>query len=293
MPKKTKKKQKKQSWTVQKYIIVLRNEGNLREYLPFRGKGWQLVALGGVLLALVSAVSMLVSVSFYSFWDSNYSEEAQLRSRVVSLAHHTDSLQSELLYHQHYLRSLWAVFGGDTAYLRETIAYKDVIDSSFVVRSYSYSPDIARSAPVSRSNQMQFPATSPKHEESISVVNRYLFPPIKGYISDNYAENEAHYGIDLLAPQGSTVQATAAGVVIFASWTQDGGYVIALQHEQGLVSFYKHNSELLKQVGEEVYSGAPIAIIGNTGNLSTGPHLHFEIWRDGKPINPERFISFQ
>ena len=291
MPKRAENNQKKQGWSQKKYLLVLRNEENLREQFPFRGKGWQLTTLAATLLTIIVALSMIISVATYAYWTKNYSDEAALRSRLLQLSYLTDSIQSDLLAHQYYLRSLRAVFEGNTAYLRESTPYRDTKDTSFTA-PYNFNNSSLFTS-TARPNQIQAIEPTSNYDKEVPRINRYLFPPIKGYISDRYAEHEAHYGIDLLAPKGTTVQATATGVVVFASWTQDGGYVIALQHKKGLASFYKHNEDLLKQVGETAYIGDPIAVIGNTGSLSTGPHLHFELWQDGKPIDPEQLISFQ
>ena len=271
---------------------MLRNEGNLHERFPFRGKGWQLIIFATLIIATIVFLSTAISITGYAYWMRHYSDEGQFRRRLIQLADLTDSVQGDLLAHQHYLRSLRAVFGGHTSYLRESIPYEDTVESSLSA-PYTYSLDsLSFFSSTDRSKQLSFSEVTSTYNRTLLSIELLFFPPIKGYISDKYAEHEAHYGIDLLAPKGTVVQATATGVVVFASWTQDGGYVIALQHAEGFVSFYKHNSELLKQVGETVYISDPIAVIGNTGSLSTGPHLHFELWQDGKPIDPEQLISF-
>ena len=130
------------------------------------------------------------------------------------------------------------------------------------------------------------------NRQQIYHITCTSFPLFEALFLIIFPAADAHYGVDLLAPKGATVHATAQGTVIFSSWTQDGGYVIALQHARGLVSFYKHNTTLLKTVGDKVLAGDPLAIIGNTGALSTGPHLHFEIWHNSQPVDPESFITF-
>ena len=101
-----------------------------------------------------------------------------------------------------------------------------------------------------------------------------------------------HWGVDLVARKGEPVLAAANGTVILASWTQDGGNVIAVQHPNQLVSVYKHNASLLKKTGDFVKAGEAIATLGNSGELTSGPHLHFEMWYKGSPVNPEDFIAF-
>ncbi|HFB99563.1 MAG TPA: M23 family metallopeptidase [Phaeodactylibacter sp.] len=121
----------------------------------------------------------------------------------------------------------------------------------------------------------------------------YFTPPITGIVSEHYAYDKKHFGTDILAPKNTPIKAIMDGVVISSDWTLETGNTIAIQHSNNLISFYKHNSALLKKVGNTVKAGEAIAIIGNTGTLSDGPHLHFELWHKGKPINPEDFINFE
>jgi len=101
-----------------------------------------------------------------------------------------------------------------------------------------------------------------------------------------------HYGTDIVAAPDQVVKAVLEGTITMATWTLDLGWIIQIQHENNLLSVYAHNAELLKKVGEYVKAGEPIAIIGNSGELTTGPHLHFELWHNGTPLNPEDFIFF-
>lgn len=120
----------------------------------------------------------------------------------------------------------------------------------------------------------------------------FLFPPVKGIISQSYGERNGHWGVDVAVPDGTIVTAVLDGTVIFSEWTIETGFVIAIQHNNELVSVYKHNSKVLKRVGTHVAAGEVIALSGNSGELSTGPHLHFELWYSGVPLNPENYISF-
>ncbi|MFT6320658.1 MAG: murein DD-endopeptidase MepM/ murein hydrolase activator NlpD [Granulosicoccus sp.] len=121
----------------------------------------------------------------------------------------------------------------------------------------------------------------------------YFIPPITGVVSEQFMPDKKHYGTDILAPKNTPVKATLDGFVISSDWTLETGNTISIQHSNNLISFYKHNSALLKEIGNPVKAGEAVAIIGNTGTLSNGPHLHFELWHKGKPINPEDFITFE
>jgi murein DD-endopeptidase MepM/ murein hydrolase activator NlpD len=125
-----------------------------------------------------------------------------------------------------------------------------------------------------------------------SEVSFVLFAPVKGTISNGYNPKEKHFAVDVVTTKDASVKATADGTVIFAEWTAATGYVIILKHKNNLLSVYKHNASLSKEQGELVKEGEIIATVGNTGELSTGPHLHFELWSNGYPTNPTNFIDF-
>jgi murein DD-endopeptidase MepM/ murein hydrolase activator NlpD len=120
----------------------------------------------------------------------------------------------------------------------------------------------------------------------------HFFTPVKGLISDHYDAKQNHFGIDIVAQPNEVVKATLEGTITLASWTLETGYIIQIQHHNNILSVYKHNANLLQKVGNQVKAGDAIAILGNSGELSTGPHLHFELWYNGKPINPEEYIIF-
>ena len=119
-----------------------------------------------------------------------------------------------------------------------------------------------------------------------------FFTPVNGVITDFFDAHEKHFGVDLVAKEKAKIYAVLEGTVILSSWTSETGHVIAIQHKNNYLSIYKHNSVLLKSAGDNVKAGDPVAIIGNSGEWSSGPHLHFELWHDGSPVNPENYIIF-
>lgn len=125
-----------------------------------------------------------------------------------------------------------------------------------------------------------------------NISNFIFLQPLKGAITNRFNIKKQHYGVDVVAPKNEAIKATLDGTVIFAEWTVETGYVIQLQHADNIVSIYKHNSVLHKKVGDHVKAGEVVAIVGNSGEFSTGPHLHFELWYNGIPINPEDYMMF-
>ncbi|WP_020568434.1 M23 family metallopeptidase [Neolewinella persica] len=126
----------------------------------------------------------------------------------------------------------------------------------------------------------------------VPLAQLFFVVPVNGEISAGYNPAESHLGVDILAPQNTPIKAVRDGVVFISEFTSSNGNVIGLQHDNNLVTFYKHNSQLLKKVGDRVKAGEAIAIIGNTGKLSTGPHLHFELWHEGSVVDPTEYLRF-
>ena len=120
-----------------------------------------------------------------------------------------------------------------------------------------------------------------------------FFVPIRGIVTNHFNSNNKHFGVDIVANTDAVIKATADGTVIFSDWSVEGGYVIGIQHDRNIISIYKHNAALLRFEGDMVKAGDAIAILGNGGSISTGPHLHFELWLKGRALNPEDYISFE
>lgn len=121
----------------------------------------------------------------------------------------------------------------------------------------------------------------------------HLTSPLVGTVSSPFDPTDRHFGIDIVAPSETPIKATLDGYIVVAEWSPENGNVIGIQHAGDLLTFYKHNSSLLKRVGAFVKAGEAVAIIGNTGTRTDGPHLHFELWHRGQPINPVGFVAFQ
>lgn len=125
-----------------------------------------------------------------------------------------------------------------------------------------------------------------------NMASIHFFIPLHGMVSQKFDKTTDHFAVDVVGLPNSRISAVMEGTVIFAGWTVETGYVIYIQHDNNLVSVYKHNSELLKKMGDHVNAGEVIAFMGNTGELTTGPHLHFELWYKGTPLDPEKYIDF-
>ena len=203
-----------------------------------------------------------------------------------------DALLSELERKDNYINNILGVLKGQLKQNVDSIEEADLISDITFPSSAKDSilrekVDSEERLNISSGTAIEIKTTSN------SIAHILFFKPIEGRLTESFNQREGHLGVDIIAPNDEPVKATLGGTVVFSSWTPDNGNVIQIQHSNNLLSVYKHNSVLLKSVGDIVDSGEPISFIGNSGELSEGPHLHFEIWQNGAPINPENYISFE
>src|SRR5699024_3472834 len=215
-----------------------------------------------------------------------YSSTNLMRKTIV-LEQKTDSLQSVLETNQQFLNSIQLVLSGKVNPQEQ--------DTSEIIRSETDKSLVIESkASLTDSLLREKVAQEDKYNPLVNnmEVSLVLFPPVKGEISEGFSLESKHYAVDIIAESHTPVKSVADGTVIFSEWSVDTGNVIMVKHNNNLISVYKHNASLVKSQGELVKGGEVIATVGNSGNLTTGPHLHFELWYDGYPINPINFIEF-
>ena len=282
------KKPKKFQRLKHKYRLVILNEDTFEERFAIK-----LTRLNVFVLTSISAICLIVlTILLIAFtplreYIPGYSS-ARLKKQATVLNYKTDSLVNELALNKRYYASIKKVLTGDVAALdfnKDSIlqAAQNNIGSLEISKNKE---DSLLRLKVDQEDKYNL------FESSINQSNYVLFPPVNGTISEGYNIEYKHFAIDVVVAANTPVKATADGTVIFAEWTSETGYVIQLQHADNIISIYKHNSVLHKKVGDHVKAGEVIAIIGNSGELSTGPHLHFELWYNGIPINPEDYMMF-
>ncbi len=217
---------------------------------------------------------------------------------IFDLVDRVDSLERVLTAQQTYATNVRKLLTADVEKESDVVKEKvtAVVDSNInvdpseaemVIRAGGSSPFVGDSGDKNIENKAIKAIGQSERLESM-----YLISPLSGSISKSFSLKEKHYGTDLVAPKNTPIKAVADGFVISSDWTLETGNTIAVQHANNVVSFYKHNSSLLKKVGDKVNSGEAIAILGNTGEQSNGPHLHFELWKDGKAVNAQEYIRF-
>jgi murein DD-endopeptidase MepM/ murein hydrolase activator NlpD len=272
-----------------KYRLSIYRDETYEEVLNFRLSRLNVMAWGG-LLTLVF-LSLILSIILYTpvrEFIPGYPDENTILSSVQN-KQRLDSLEIELTRRDLYIDNLNRIISG-----KEPENYDNIGDTN---KNYD---DIkfTRSAEDSLlreyfSQEEQFGLNASSRKAATGGVSQmYFFPPVKGLVTNSFNSVANHYGTDIVAAANEIVKSTLAGTVLMATWTLETGWVIQIQHENNLISIYKHNAELLKRVGDYVSVGEAIAIIGNSGELTTGPHLHFELWYNGVPLDPEDYISF-
>ncbi len=279
------------NWLTNRYLLIIRNEENFAEKKTITFNYARVLLLLSVAFFVTLAISIyLVTFTLEEWLDPRYSQMRTNR-RVVELTVKLDSLAYEMELRDQYINNIGLIMSGDA-------------DAFALLDSQSIEQISPREISISQSQKSIDSMFRAEFEnEEIDLLSYesgstdefrelYLFTPIDGIISDQFNPKKDHYGIDVVAKEGEPVKCVADGVVILSSWTLDGGYIIGVQHRANLISIYKHNSELFKNVGNFVQGGDIIAIIGNTGELTSGPHLHFELWHSGNPVNPQEYIAF-
>ena len=270
------------------YIIMIIDEETFEEKGQIRTSRFKSI-LVSLLLICTSSVLIFTIISYTSLKEyiPGY-DSSEIRAKAIQNLFLTDSLIQ--LYNQNlkYLNSVKKVLTEDISFkeqdslvvIQETPVFKDEFNQQLVLEDSLLRVFVSQQdkySPVSRSE---------------IKLNTFLFPPVNGQISQPFDRDKSHYAIDIAVEKNMPVKAIADGTVIFSEWTSETGYVIILEHNIGLLSVYKHNSSLNKRQGESVISGEVIATAGNTGEYTTGYHLHFELWMDGYPMDPENFFNF-
>ena len=271
-----------------KYRLVILNDTSFEERFSYRLTPLNLLTLfltSAVLLVLIVAITIIFTP--LREYIPGYTD-VNLRKDLTKQVLKSDSLEKELRRNTTYLKNIKLILSGKPPLPEDSLidaepilgevdpsvkSKEDSILREYVEREDSYSLNV-------------------DNEETNSALKIYFFPPLKGAVTDSYDVKKEHFGIDIVAPKDEAIKATLEGTVIFAEWTVETGYVIQLQHTNNLTSIYKHNSVLLKRTGDIVKAGEAIAIIGNSGELSSGPHLHFELWQNGVSLDPLEYVNF-
>ncbi|MCF8331412.1 MAG: M23 family metallopeptidase [Bacteroidales bacterium] len=297
------KKRKNKNWIDKfrhKYRLVIMQEDTFEEKLSFRLSRLNVFVVTAVLaILLIFSTIYIIAYTPLKQYIPGYSN-VHIQEDLYSQIKKTDSLERVILQREAYLYNLKNILEGNTEALKDTVSVH--IDSNNVDKykniRFDRSPeDSMLREEIQRLDKYNLVYYDRGVEPNVyskraSIRNFFFFTPLAGQITNGFNVEKEHYGVDIVGKENDVVKATLDGRIVFSNWTMRTGYVIIIMHENNLISVYKHNASLLKRLGEIVKAGEPIAISGNTGELTTGPHLHFEIWYNGSPENPREYMSF-
>ncbi|MGJ3236641.1 M23 family metallopeptidase [Marivirga sp.] len=281
------------NWLTTRYQMVVRNEENLAEVSTFNFTYAKVAVISLLSFVIIFIGALYLSQSLLAQWFDPRHTTMEYNQKLLSLTMEMDSLKSRLRAQDRFIGNLQTILQGDVPD-GETYREPDQVNTEDLNKDFNpQKMDVGDSIIRQEFEEQDFSLTSySSNNYSEELKDIFFFPPIQGIVSSPYDMSIDHYGIDIVAKTNEPVKSIADGTVILSSWTQDGGYVIAVQHRANLISVIRHNSALLKKVGNFVNAGEVISIIGNSGELTTGPHVHLEIWYNGNPVDPEEFITF-
>lgn len=289
-------------WLTTHFLVNIRNIEDFSLKRSYR-LNYAKIILGILLFTLVvSSSSIYIYKRIDSYYSDEYKKERQLRRRIVMLNLAIDSLETEMAQKDTFIHRIKKVMLGENPVIMQPVAAAAKNPAS---NSGNYAKNVQKMSEAERQLRTELQSTSPVINNGKAVANAvmpitnksklsdfFFFPPLTGLVNNPFDATTKHFGIDIIAKENEPIVTIADGSVIYSGWSYDTGYMLVIQHEQDLISVYKHNSSLLKKMGDYVKSGEVIAIIGNSGEITTGPHLHFELWYKGQPLNPLEYIVF-
>jgi murein DD-endopeptidase MepM/ murein hydrolase activator NlpD len=279
-----------------RYTIVLVPDEDASKAKNFQIAFWQL-ATGFVLFAVLAIMIVVLTLTYTPLGQvfplSNKGLENRYSKELVSLNQQMMSLMEQLVELRSYNIKLRRAFGENI-----TLSDSGVVNVTSRTSQAEKSDLIQEGQIVAKSAQLlmnpaqrMIPAQTTKSEtDGRSSVSFPAILPTEGYMTRGFEPEYNHYGLDIAGKIGTLIIAAADGNVVFSGWTYNDGYIVIISHASGFLSFYKHNQTLLKSAGSFVRRGEPIATLGNSGATSSGPHLHFEIWKDGIPVDPSIYM---
>lgn len=276
-----------------KFRFVVLNDVTFEEKFSLsltRTNVWIFLSVVAFTLIFLTAAAIIYTPLKYfipGFGDYNY------RSQILQLQFKTDSLQNALDARAVWLENVVNVANGTIDSTKPPKTAANSTDKSQINLNDVKEEDQELRKEVEDADNFSLSYNANQNSGAVDEVKQmHLMDPVEGYVTDEYDVKKEHFGIDIAAKEEAPVKAVLDGKIISATYTFETGYVTMVQHPNNLISVYKHNSRLLKKEGTIVKAGEVIAIVGNTGELSTGPHLHFELWHEGRSLNPRDYIVF-
>jgi murein DD-endopeptidase MepM/ murein hydrolase activator NlpD len=273
-----------------KYRLIIYNDNTFAEVWYIRLSPLNVLALMGTLFITFTVIFyLLVAYTSIREFIPGYPDAKMIHS-IVTSSNRLDSLEREIEKRDLYFNNLKNIISGKVVGNSDSTEGKNEQNKKVEFKR-SLEDSLLREQ-IENEEQGNLLVTGAGQSKPTSLPSFHFFTPVRGIITNSFKPEEDHYGVDIVCAPNELVKAVLEGTVILSSWTLETGYIIEIQHENNIISVYKHNSQLLKKIGNKVKVGEAIAIVGNSGELSTGPHLHFELWHEGKSVNPEDYIVF-
>ena len=292
-----KKRKKKLKWKG-KYVFMVSNEETMEPIVDFKINLMKLSLITlGLILVLMAITYLAIAYTPLREYIPGYTDQTSMEREVYALNRRADSIERELARKDVYFNNLKMVIEG-YPFENDSLDQRDIYAP---LMGFNLDTMDTRPSPIDSAFRAEFEEENLYNlSEDASLVKTppyngaaNFFTPITGSIAKVYDPSEGHYGVDIESTENQVIKAVLDGTVVFASWTLDFGYILGIQHEGNYFSCYKHNATLLKKEGDFVKAGEAIAILGASGELSEGPMLHFELWRNGISLNPTDYINFE
>lgn len=265
------------NWLTNKYQLTIRNEENFAEKTTISFNYVKAFMMFLIVFSFMLILSFYVGKTFLAQFYDEEEVDRRIEKDVFELSQKLDSLEQENALKDRFISAFKSMLAGG-----------ETLDSLPAAKADNPLPIVS-----AKVEDVHFFQPNLPYSNQRGLSDIFFYPPISGYeVSESFNYKEGHYGADIVANPGELIKSIADGTVIFSEWTEESGFMISIQHDNNLISVYKHNSVLRKKVGNFVKAGDVIAIIGNSGELTSGSHLHFELWQSGVPLNPEYFIKF-
>ncbi len=275
-----------------RYRLVILNDSSFEEKFVLKLRPLSLfVGVGASIILLITLGIIIIAFTALREYIPGYTD-TKIRRSLIDLAVKSDSLVYELDLKTKYIDNINRVISGnlktDSTHKKPSpsVNYKSLINSNKASKE-----DSALRTEIEHQERFTLSISNAKPSAN-GISSFFFFTPLKGSVTSSFKARDEHYGVDVASKENEAIKATLDGTVIMAAWTTETGYSMQIQHSNNLVSVYKHCSVLMKKTGNYVKAGEVIAIVGNSGELTTGPHLHFELWYNGSPIDPQDYMVF-
>ncbi len=273
-------------WFRYRLQIIFRNKRDFKDISLYEFSNISLLIYVFIFLSVIFIISFYLSTTILSQWfDPRYAEN-KANEELIKLSNSIDSLIIESEIKDQYIENIMIILSGGENQFLENQSEEDKLELQDLTRDYSAIDSFFRQEFESNLSFSEI-IRSTDAEQNILLMS----PVSSGVILSTYDPSKEHFGIDFVCKKEEPIKSVFEGTVLMSSWTKDSGYVISIVHPNNLISVYKHNSKVFVEPGQIVKTGEVISIIGDTGELSSGPHLHFELWLNGKSVNPSEFIS--